>query len=52
MEGGVVMREIPKEQLKKVEGGGIGFWGVCGLIALGAFLIGVFDGIARPVECG
>lgn len=45
------MKKMEEQELKQVEGGGIGTWGVIGIIALGAFLVGLFDGIARPIGC-
>lgn len=44
------MQKISNKELKEINGG-IGAWGVAGLIALGIFIVGVFDGIARPLRC-
>jgi len=43
------MQELDNETLKKINGGGLGF----GLL-IGAgivFIIGVIDGIVRPLKC-
>lgn len=45
------MKKMEEQELKQVEGGGLSALGIAGLIALGAFLVGVFDGIARPLGC-
>lgn len=45
------MKELKKEELEKIEGGGFTFWSVVGIIAAAAFIIGFFDGLARPVKC-
>lgn len=52
MEGGIIIQKLSKDKLEKINGGGISFWTVAGIVALGAFLVGVFDGIARPEKCG
>lgn len=42
------MNKLGNDELKKVNGGGLGLW------ALGAsvvFLIGVVDGYIRPLKC-
>lgn len=52
MEGGGIIQKLSEEKLEKVHGGGISFWTIAGIVALGTFIIGVFDGIARPEKCG
>ncbi len=52
MEGGIIIEKISNENLKQIQGGGLSFWVIGGLVALGTFLVGVFDGIARPEKCG
>ncbi len=52
MEGGFVIQKLSKDELEKINGGGLSFWTVAGVIALGTFLVGVFDGIVRPEKCG
>ncbi|MEG0826380.1 MAG: hypothetical protein RR404_02795 [Bacilli bacterium] len=43
------MRELSKKELINTKGGGIGF---CLLIGAGiVFIIGVIDGIVRPLQC-
>lgn len=44
------MKKLADEELEKIKGG-IGFWGVTGIISGLIFIIGVVDGIARPVRC-
>lgn len=44
------MKKLNQEELRKTTGG-IGFWGVTGIIAAAIFVVGVFDGIARPLKC-
>jgi len=46
------MEELSNQELNEINGGGISFWGVLGIIAAGIFIVGVIDGIARPVKCG
>lgn len=42
---------LKNEELKKVYGGGMSFGFIAGLVGLGAFLIGVLDGVMRPLSC-
>ena len=45
------MHNLTKDELKKINGGGVSF-GVGLLIAAGVtFLIGVIDGYIRPLAC-
>ena len=44
------MKNLNMEELKELKGG-ISGWAIAGLIALGVFAVGVFDGIARPFKC-
>lgn len=44
------MKKIEDNELKLVKGG-FGFWGFAGLVSLGIFIVGIIDGIARPVSC-
>ena len=45
------MKELKKEELKEINGGGFS-WGLASLIAAGAtFIIGVIDGYVRPLAC-
>lgn len=44
------MQRLEKEELKNINGG-ISGWLIAGLIAGGVFLVGVFDGISRPLKC-
>lgn len=45
------MKEIGKEELKNIDGGGLSLLGAIGLIGAGIFLIGVIDGYVRPKKC-
>lgn len=44
------MNRLDREELKNVKGG-IGFWTVAGIISTVIFIVGVLDGIARPLKC-
>lgn len=44
------MKKLNEEQLESVKGG-IGFWGAAGIISAAIFIVGVLDGIARPLKC-
>ena len=46
------MHELNEKELHSISGGGLSFWGVCGIVAAAVFIVGVLDGIARPVKCG
>lgn len=45
------IKEISKDELKKIDGGGISLLGVAGIVAGAVFLIGVIDGYVRPKKC-
>lgn len=45
------MKELTKEELLDVQGGGITIGGVLLVIAGVTFVIGVIDGIVRPLKC-
>ena len=44
------MKMIEESELKKINGGITG-WGIVGISALGALLIGVLNGIVHPAKC-
>ncbi len=44
------MHKLENKELKSIKGGVSG-WLVAGIIAAGVFIVGVFDGIARPLRC-
>lgn len=44
------MKKLDNQELEKIKGG-IGFWGIAGIVSTVIFIIGVFDGIARPLKC-
>ena len=39
------------EELKEIKGGGMSVGFIASLVGLGAFLIGILDGIMRPLAC-
>lgn len=39
------------EELKEIKGGGMSLGLIASLVGLGAFLIGILDGIMRPLAC-
>ena len=47
------MKNLTNEELMNVDGGGIklGIGIGFGIVAIGAFLIGVIDGLVRPLKC-
>ena len=45
------MHEISEKELESVKGGGISPWGAIGIGAILVFLIGVYDGLTRPLSC-
>ena len=44
------MEKLEERELEDIKGG-FGFWTAAGLIGFGIFIIGVFDGITRPLKC-
>ena len=45
------MNVLSNEELMMVKGGGISAAVLAGIVAAGIFLIGVIDGILRPLAC-
>ncbi len=45
------MKVLNELELENIQGGGLSLWGVCGIVAAAIFIIGVFDGITRPIKC-
>lgn len=45
------MKDLTNEELKKINGGAIRLGFVVGLAAGVTFLIGVIDGLIRPLKC-
>lgn len=45
------MKNLKKEQLEQIWGGSVSSALVAGLIAFGVILIGILDGITRPLAC-
>ena len=44
------MVKIGNEELKDIQGG-FGAWMIGGIISACVFIVGVIDGIARPLKC-
>lgn len=51
MKGEWRMKEVSKEELKKINGGGISVLTAIGISAAVIFIIGVIDGYVRPKKC-
>ncbi len=45
------MNELSKQELLKINGGGISFGIGCLIVGAVIFLIGVIDGYLRPLKC-
>lgn len=45
------MKNLTNEELMNVNGGGLKLGLGLGIVAIGAFLIGVIDGLIRPLKC-
>lgn len=45
------MKKVSDEELMNVNGGGFNLGIATGIVGCVAFLIGVFDGIVRPLKC-
>mgnify|MGYP004474273913 CR=1 FL=1 len=44
------MKKIDNKNLKEIKGG-FGFWSFAGIVTAVIFVVGVLDGIARPLKC-
>ena len=44
------MVKLNSEELKNVQGG-FGAWAIAGIISACVFIVGVIDGISRPLRC-
>ena len=44
------MNKLKTENLKNIRGG-FGGWLAAGIVAACIFIVGVFDGITRPLKC-
>lgn len=42
---------LSKEEMLKINGGGLSVWGILGIGTLIVFLAGAIDGFARPLAC-
>ncbi len=45
------MKKLNTKELKHIKAGAISGWLVAGIIAGVTFVVGIFDGIARPFKC-
>ena len=45
------MKKLDNKKLEEVKGGGFGFWSIVGTISAVVFIVGILDGIARPLKC-
>ena len=45
------MKKMCDNELKNIEGGGLSFGAIVGIAAGITLLIGVIDGIVRPLKC-
>lgn len=45
------MKEIEEKELENISGGATSPWLYFGIGAVLVFIIGVFDGFTRPLEC-
>ncbi len=44
------MKRLNYQELRDIKGGFAG-WIAAGIIAIAIFVVGVFDGMARPLKC-
>ena len=44
------MKKLDGKELKEMKGG-FGFWSFAGIVSAAIFVVGVLDGIARPLKC-
>lgn len=44
------MKKLNEKELGEIKGG-FGFWSFAGLVSATIFIVGVLDGIARPLRC-
>lgn len=45
------MKKLKTNELKEVKAGALSGWAIAGIIAGITFVVGIFDGIARPFKC-
>lgn len=45
------MKALQEKELKRIKAGSLSGWAIAGIIAGITFVVGVFDGIARPFKC-
>lgn len=45
------MKNLTNEELKEISGGGFHFGILAGIVAGVSFIIGVIDGLVRPLKC-
>lgn len=47
----IKIEEIKKDELKKIDGGGLSFLSAIGIVSLVVFAVGVIDGYVNPEKC-
>lgn len=45
------MKKLKQKELKQIKAGSISGWAIAGIIAGITFVVGIFDGVARPFKC-
>ena len=45
------MKVLNKEEMIKVNGGGVSAWAIFGIGAAIVFIAGIIDGFVRPLKC-
>ncbi len=45
------MKALKEKELKQIKAGALSGWAIAGIIAGITFVVGIFDGIARPFKC-
>ena len=45
------MKNLSDKELMKISGGGFNLAATVGIVAAVSFLVGIFDGIVRPLKC-
>ena len=45
------MKELKKEELININGGAVSWSLITGISAVVVFIVGIIDGIVRPVKC-
>ena len=45
------MEILKNEEMKEVKGGGLSLKFLMGILTAGTFIVGIIDGILRPLKC-